>query len=93
MAGAIGDSKVRTELCERLSIPNMLPELNAISTVRNSNDEYKGTTKRTSAYMYSFLCGLDKTKYAVVKMMLPSHLRESDLFRTGVAADMENGDE
>lgn len=91
LAGAIGDSKVRTELCERLSIPNMLPELNAISTVRNSNDEYKGTAKRTSIYMYSFLCGLDKSKYAVVKMMLPTHLRESELFRTGVAADMENG--
>lgn len=92
LIGAIGDSKVRDDLCERLSIPNMLPELNAISTVRSSKDDEKGTGGGdTSIYRYSFLCGLDKSKYAITKMILPKHLAESDLFRTGVASDLEGG--
>ena len=35
-------------------------------------------------YAFGFLCGLDKSKYGVVKMMLPDDLRKSDLFRTGI---------
>lgn len=93
LIGAIGDSKVREDLCERLSIPNMLPELNAISTVRSNKDDEKGSSgANSSIYRYSFLCGLDKSKYAITKMILPSHLAQSDLFRTGVASDMAEED-
>lgn len=89
LIGAIGDQDVREELCNRLSIPNMLPELNTISTVRSAKDEYKGAgSSESSDYRYAFLCGLDKSKYAITKMLLPEHLAKSDLFRTGVAADM-----
>ena len=89
LIGAINDSKVRADVCERLSVPNMLPELNAISTVRSIKDEEKGVHRQESIYRYSFLCGLDKTKYAITKVMLPPNLAESELFRTGVEADMK----
>ena len=89
LIGAIGDSKVREDLCIRLSIPNMLPELNAISTVRSNRDEEGGSGGGNSIYRYSFLCGLDKSKYAITKMVLPDHLAKSNLFRTGVASDMK----
>lgn len=89
LIGAIGDKDVRVDLCNRLSIPNMLPELNKISTVRSTKDEYKGAgSSESSDYRYAFLCGLDKSKYAITKMLLPEHLAKSDLFRTGVAEDM-----
>lgn len=89
LIGAINDSKVRAEACERLSVPHMLPELNAISTVRSGKDEETGTHKQESIYRYSFLCGLDKTKYAITKVMLPPNLAKSELFRTGVESDMD----
>lgn len=90
LAGTIGDSKVRTELCERLSVPNMLPELDAIGTVRDSNDESdKSSERHRSPYEFSFLCGLDKSKYAIVRMDLPPNLRESELFKTGVNTDID----
>ena len=92
LCGAIGDSKVREEFCERLSIQNMLPELDTIAVNRRDpNDDSKdsNTNAKSSVYQYAFLCGLDRAKFSVVSMNLPPHLANSPLFKTGVQADLE----
>lgn len=85
LIGAIGDSKVREDVCKRLSIEYMLKELDEIALAKKDEDEYKdkGDTGN-SKYRYSFLCGLDRSKYGVVKVLLPDELGESSLFKTGV---------
>ena len=86
MCGAVADSKVRQDFCNRLSIPMMLPELNKISTIRDEEEKEaeKGYQSDGSIYEHAFLCGLDKSKYSVVKMLLPEYLAESSLLKTGV---------
>lgn len=92
LCGAIGDSKVRSDFCNRLSIPNMLPALDLIAkNRRDPNDDTKDsdTNAKSSKYQYAFLCGLDRTKFSVVSMNLPTHLANSPLFKTGVQADLD----
>jgi hypothetical protein len=82
LCGAIGDEKVRREFCERMTITNMLPELDKISVQGKITDELGGVD---SDYRYAFLCGLDRSKYATIKMILPPDIRDTQLFRTGIA--------
>ena len=83
--GCIWDSKVRKDLVERLSIPQMLPELDRmVSEGKDLSDYSEGDNLSESLYKYAFLVGLDKTKYAIVKMRLPRKLGKSKLFNTGV---------
>lgn len=86
--GSIGDSKVRKELCERLSISQMLPELNRIAEENKDLSEYiAGDTLSVSTYRHAFLIGLDKTVYAVSRMSVPKVLANCDIFRTGVSLE------
>jgi hypothetical protein len=78
-AGAIGDSAVRAELCRRMSIPNMTPELDMISKASIISEELE-TGVRESIFNHSFLCGLDRNKYGIVKMLVPHELASSKLF-------------
>ena len=83
--GAIGDSMVRTELCNRLSIPQMIPELDRIAENNKDLDTYiKGDTLSNNPYSKAFLIGLDRTVYTISKMKIPKGLRESNIFRTGI---------
>lgn len=82
MIGAIADEKVREELCERLSIPNMKKELDLIASSRVVDDGEE--TKHTSPMTYAFLAGLDRNKYAILKMLIPDDLARSKIFKTGV---------
>lgn len=97
MIGAITDSQVREELATRLSIPNMLPELNRIATAARGTDEFKNSSNSSnSVYRFSFLVGLDSSKYGIAKMLIPREMAKSDLFRTGITeADggTDDGDE
>lgn len=36
-------------------------------------------------YSHAFLCGLDRNKYGIVKVVLPKEIAKSKLFFTGVA--------
>lgn len=81
LCGAIGDEKVRREFCERMSIPNMLPELDKISTEGRITDEQNNSE---SPYRFAFLCGLDRSKYGTIKMIIPQDIRGTSLFKTGV---------
>lgn len=83
--GCIWDADIRSELCERLTIQHMLPELDTL--VENNKDlssYIDGDTVMQNPYSKAFLIGLDKTVYTLSKMSLPRGLRESKIFRTGV---------
>ena len=85
--GCIADSQVRKDLCERLTIPQMLPELDTI--VEHNKDltayiEGDSDLMFSDAYRKAFLIGLDKTVYTIAKMSLPAELRNSKIFRTGI---------
>lgn len=90
MIGAIADEQVRAELSQRLSIPHMQRELDAIAKAKKSDDDLiEGDLNiededSLDPLRYSFLCGLDRTKYAVVRVELPKDIRKSKVFRTGV---------
>lgn len=92
LVGAIGDDEVRENLCKRMSIPLMKPELDLIAAAKRVSDEVKGAIENEDPYRFAFLCGLDRSKYGVVKVILPSELKDSALFRTGVDITKKGGD-
>lgn len=82
LIGAIADEKVRHELCDRLSIPHMKKELDKIAQAKKIDDEDVDTG--VAELTYAFLCGLDRSKYGIIKIVLPDELTTSKLFKTGV---------
>lgn len=83
--GCIWDSDVRKDLCMRLTIPQMLPELDRLVTKNTDLPAYmEGDTLQDNPYYKAFLIGLDKTVFTLAKMSIPNGLSDSDLFRTGV---------
>lgn len=89
LAGAIGDEKVRYEFCDRLSIPKMKGEMDLLSSVKKDDDELDGVSRSESLYTHAFLCGLDRSKYGIVKMLIPSDISRSLIFKTGVDVKKE----
>lgn len=87
--GAIGDSKTRSELCERLSIPLLKPDLDRIVTSRSSSESFSGEDEVANIYDKAFLVNLDKTDVAISKMDIPDHIAKSVLFRTGDISQMK----
>lgn len=86
--GAIGDANTREELCRRLSVPLLLPDLDAIVLKKGNAESFESDEEFSSMYDKAFLIHLDKSVTTIAKMMLPKHLAESKIFRTGV--DLEN---
>lgn len=84
LVGAISDEDVRHNLLTRLSVPHLIPELDAISKAKRDDDEDSTGIGVTHPLTYSFLCGLDRSKYTIVKTKLPPDLEKSKLFKTGV---------
>ena len=83
--GCIWDAEVRTQLCERLTIEEMLPELDALVTNNKDLSAYiDGDTIITNRYSKAFLIGLDKTVFTLSRMSMPKDLAQSKIFRTGV---------
>lgn len=83
--GAIGDSWVRTELCNRLTIPQMEQELHRLAENNKDLSAYiDGDTLMTNPYSKAFLIGLDRTVYTISRMSMPPDLRDSIIFRTGI---------
>ena len=92
--GCIWDSKVRERLCTRLSIPQMIPELETL--VVNNKDLsafVDGDTLMSNPYSKEFLIGLDKTVYTLSRMSIPEDLRKSKIFSTGVDDVVTNREE
>ena len=91
--GAIGDAAVREELCERLSIMEMLPALNALAeNNKNLGDYIKGDTLLSNPYSKGFLIGLDRTVYTLARMSIPKDLAQSLIFRTGIDLKTEDSE-
>lgn len=83
--GCIWDAEVRKELCSRLTIPQMLPELDMLVTKNKDLSSYNdGDTLFSNPYSKAFLIGLDKTVYTLSRMSIPKGLSDSNIFRTGI---------
>lgn len=83
--GCIWDAQVRNDLCERLTIPQMLQELDTLVTNNKDLSAYiDGDTLLSNPYSKAFLIGLDKTVFTLSRMSMPPSLRDSHIFRTGV---------
>ena len=83
--GCIVDSQVRAELCERLTIPHMLYDLDMIAQNNKDLTSYiEGDTLTINPYQKAFLIGLDRTVYTVSRMQIPAELAKTSLFRTGI---------
>lgn len=87
--GAIDDAKTREELCDRLSIPLLKPDLDRIVTEKGSTESF-ASDEVTSIYDKSFLIRLDKSVTTLTKMMMPDNIAKSSIFRTGVAEQLED---
>ena len=92
LAGAIGDEQVREEFCNRLSIPKMKPEMDLLSSAKK-DDEGAGSNYSESLYKHAFLCGLDRSKYGIVKMLIPRDIAGSLIFKTGVEIKKQEEEE
>ena len=88
--GCISDALVREELCERLSIQQLQPELDLLYTKNQDLSSYvEGDTldshlRFANPYQKAFLIGLDRTVYTIARMELPDDLADSSIFKTGV---------
>ena len=82
--GAIGSSNTRKRICEELSVPTLLPDLNSLVTKKGDTESFEKENETSSMYDKAFLIQLDKSVSTISKMMLPKHIAESDIFRTGV---------
>lgn len=92
--GCIWDSKVRHELCERLSMLNFEEDLDMlVRKNKNLLNYVDGDTVQDSAYNKAFLVGLDKTFFTVSKMVLTDELDVMPLFQTGIELRLEDEDE
>lgn len=106
MVGAIADAGTRRNVCNALSVPQMLPALDQIAAAAAKKDEVASANKKKrekaqleedvddddevigttdNMYSHSFLCGLDRNKYGIVKVILPAEIAKSRLFFTGVS--------
>lgn len=91
--GCIWDAKVRDALCDRLSIPQLKPDLNRLVTENKDMTSFtEGDTFMSNPYNKAFLIGLDKTVFTIARMSLPDDLAQSDIFATGVRTDIPDDD-
>ena len=91
--GCIWDAVVREDLCRRLSIEEMIPELDTLVSKNADLSAYiSGDTLMQNPYSKAFLIGLDKTIYTIARMSIPEELRESQLFRTGIDLADQKGE-
>lgn len=84
--GAIASQTTRRRLCEELSVPTLLPELDRIVTSKGNTETFESDIDSVlqSKYNKAFLISLDKSVSTIVKAELPSHIATSDIFKTGV---------
>ena len=75
-----------------LSIPKMKPEMDLLSSAKK-DDEGAGSNYSESLYKHAFLCGLDRSKYGIVKMLIPRDIAGSLIFKTGVEIKKQEEEE
>jgi hypothetical protein len=89
--GCIDDASVRERFCSLMELPDLLDPLKLIADAnkkkKNSasgNKDSQDMVKRDASTKYSkaFCVVLDKSDRAIVKVMLPKSLADTDIFRT-----------
>ena len=91
--GCIWDAEVREGLCKRLTIEEMLPDLDTLVTKNKDLSAYidgDSDSFLVNPYSKAFLIGLDKTVYTISRMSIPKELAESHIFRTGIDLKEDN---
>ena len=83
--GAIASSNTRKRVCDELSVPMLLPDLDSLVTKKGNTESFESEMETASMYDKAFLIQLDKSVTTISKMMLPKHVAESDIFKTGVS--------
>lgn len=89
--GAIAASTTRERLCDELSVPMLLPELDSIVLKKGDTESFESESITQSKYDKAFLVNLDKSVATIAKVELPTHIAKSSIFRTGV--DIKKGEE
>lgn len=85
--GAIASSLTRERICRQLSVQQLQGELDSLVTKNGDSSSYEddGSNSQTkSIYDKAFLVHLDKSVTTILKMYLPKHIADSDIFKTGV---------
>lgn len=82
--GAITSASTRERLCKQLSVPLLQPDLDALVTKKGSSENSENGEELTSIYDKAFMLHLDKSVTTIAKVMLPKHICDSDIFKTGV---------
>lgn len=82
--GAIGSAETRKRVCQELSVPLLLPDLDSLVTKRGNTESFESENEISSMYDKAFLVHLDKSVTTISKMILPKHIADSDIFKTGV---------
>ena len=85
--GAIASANTRKRVCEQLSVPQLLPDLDALVLKKGSAEDNNDDNETLSMYDKAFLIHLDKSITTISKMILPKHISESDIFKTGVSLE------
>lgn len=89
--GCIWDAEVRDSLCDRLSIPNMKPELEKLVVENKDLSSFTdGDSLKGNPFHKAFLIGLNKTVFSLTRMSLPPDLASSKLLRAGDVLDLDN---
>lgn len=83
--GAIASSNTRKRICEELSVPMLQGDLDSLVTKKGNTESFESDSETASMYDKAFLVQLDKSVTTIAKMMLPKHVSESDIFKTGVS--------
>ena len=89
--GKIKDRGIRNEFCRNFDLVDLEPALERIARANTVEDlgNNKSNDSYNNRYKHSMCLALDSGKRAIVKVMLPQVLRESSLFKTGVAIEDE----
>lgn len=86
--GAIASAETRKRVCKELSVPHLTAELDALVLKRGDTSSFESDGNESSTlsiYDKAFLVHLDKSVTTIVKMNLPKHVADSEIFKTGVS--------
>ena len=82
--GAIASQTTRSRLCEELSVPTLLPELDSIVLKKGNAESFESDNVYQSKYDKAFLVSLDKSVSTITRAEMPTHIAKSSIFKTGV---------
>jgi hypothetical protein len=58
--------------------------MDLLSSAKKDDYDNPSSSYSESLYTHAFLCGLDRSKYGIVKMLIPQDIAKTNIFKTGV---------